>query len=126
MLHACYMRTSACYTSSKHTPTAHTPTVRTEQRGQLGDESGLDHLASEAGVEGEVEEETKGGALELLVLAGNKPGQLLHGAGVRLATHTHINTSTYKLTCMGRSDGRGVRESGYYSEGCRFDSSRAK
>ena len=66
LLHACYMRTSACYTSSKHTPTAHTPTVRTEQRGQLGDESGLDHLASEAGVEGEVEEETKGGALELL------------------------------------------------------------
>lgn len=54
------------------------PVQLTQQSGQLGDETGSDHLGAQTRVDGQVEQEAQGGPQQLWGSAGDQPGQLLH------------------------------------------------
>lgn len=54
-------------------------------------------MAPQRGVEGEVEQEAKGGAQQLRVLAGNQERQLLHGRRLSLWENTQRDRVIYVI-----------------------------
>lgn len=65
----------------------------TKQRSELGQQAHLHHLAAEACVEGEVEEETKSDIQQILMITRDQLSQLLHSVRFSLGyTQRQHNT----------------------------------
>lgn len=56
----------------------------TQQVGELGQQAHLDHLAAQAGVEGQVEQQPQGDVQQVLLIAGDQPGKLRHRVDLSL------------------------------------------